>query len=247
MKKILGTGMRKRRETAERKKQKRGSVHWPSMRKLFTTHSQGQGPTLKQLASITRTLCCVFNSPVKSINGYPSDWLKLINMAMQDANGHWGRSETPCQTVALQGQNCSNVSCAEPGDRAVVTALPGHSTVLPWHLSPRQVLVSGSRGCIILSWSIFCFSRAHNLQLLSMRNAVTQIPIDIWLNRGSLSEWVWPVIHTIPTSTFEKASLLQPEWGFGEGWEGGEALIFTVFIFNSLEPYGVASSWQKNK
>lgn len=35
--------------------------------------------------------------------------------------------------------------------------------------------------------------------------------------------------------------------GFGEGWKGGEAFIFTVSIFNSLEPYGVASSWQKNK
>lgn len=26
-----------------------------------------------------------------------------------------------------------------------------------------------------------------------------------------------------------------------------EALIFTVSIFISLEPYGAASSWQKNK
>lgn len=99
---------------------KEASVRWPSLTEPFASHSQGQGPTLKQPASITRALCCVFNSPVKSINSYPSDWLELINMAMQDANGRWGRSEMPCQTLALQGQNCSNLCCAEPDDRIAV-------------------------------------------------------------------------------------------------------------------------------
>lgn len=35
--------------------------------------------------------------------------------------------------------------------------------------------------------------------------------------------------------------------GFGERGKRGETFIFTVSIFYSPEPYGVASSWQKNK
>lgn len=67
---------------------KKASVRWPSLSKALTLQLQGQGPPLKQLTSITHALC----SPVKSINGNPSDWLQLINMVTLDANGHWGRS-----------------------------------------------------------------------------------------------------------------------------------------------------------
>lgn len=86
-------------------------------------------------------LCCVFNSPVKSINSYPSDWLELINMPVQDVNGRGGRSELLCQTPALQGQNHSKFMLCRAGwQSSSYCELPGHSTVSPWHLSPEQVL-----------------------------------------------------------------------------------------------------------
>ena len=102
---------------------------------------------------ITRALCCEFNSQVKSINGYPPDWLELINMATQDANVRWGRSETPCQTPARQGQNCCKfMLCEAAWQNSSHCALPGHSTVLPGHLKPWWARRGNHcSGCIILS------------------------------------------------------------------------------------------------
>lgn len=146
-KNILGIGTRER-------SRKEASVRWPSLTEPFTSLCQGQGLRLKHPASITHALCCVFNSQVKSINGYPPDWLELINMAMQDANGRWGRSETPCQTLVLQGQNSSKfMLCGAGWQNSSHCVLPGPSTVLPGRVNPRQVHYSLIKH-VFLYWTI---------------------------------------------------------------------------------------------
>lgn len=92
-------------------------VHWPLLTETFTSDCQGQW--LKQPASIMHALCRIFNSQVKSINSYPLDWLKLINRAMQDTNGHWGRPETPCQTLQSKVKSMANLCCLELDNRTV--------------------------------------------------------------------------------------------------------------------------------
>lgn len=55
---------------------------------------------------------------------------------------------------------------------------------------------------------------------------------------------------TTPIHTFEKCQCCrqsEEKGGLASAREGGKALIFSASIFNSPEPYGVASSWQKNK
>lgn len=137
-------------ETRARSREE-ASVRWPSLTETITSYCQGRG--LKHQAPITHALCCEFNSQVKSINGYPPDWLELINMATQDANVRWGRSETRCQTPARQGQNCCKfMLCEAAWQNSSHCALPGHSTVLPGHLNPRWARRGNHcSGCIILS------------------------------------------------------------------------------------------------
>lgn len=85
-------------------------------------------------------------------------------MGLQDANGHRGSSETPCQTLALQGQNCSKfyvVQSQMKEQQLLCTARTLHCIVVTFkpYASTETVIVVGAlvshKAGFVLSLSFF--------------------------------------------------------------------------------------------
>lgn len=118
-------------------------------------------------------------------------------MGLQDANGRWGSSETPCQTLALQGQNCNKfyvVQSQMKEQQLLCTARTLHCIAVTFkpYASTETVIVVGAlvshKAWFVLSLSLFFLEDIiHNYW-------AKKIPVDIWLNRDWHSEpFLWSI------------------------------------------------------
>lgn len=121
----------------------------------------------------TYTPCCVFNSPIKSITGSSSDWLKLINMTLIVVEGS-------LKHLVLQGQSCSKFMFVQTQIKEQLCCAPlGHFSVWPCYLRPQQVLTVKEVGVLFFYETRFAFPVETNMNFWALR----KIQADIWLHK----------------------------------------------------------------